>query len=210
MEAKVYNQNGEEIEILTLPEKIFGCSWNPNLVRQVYLSERTNKRKNIASTKDRSEVSGGGKKPWQQKGTGRARHGSIRSPIWIGGGVTHGPRNERSYYEKINKKARRRALLTVLSQKLRENEILFLDGLNIAEAKTKEAKVILDRLPMDHLATKLFVFPERDEKAFKALRNISNVRIIEARNLNTSQLLNHKYVIFSGNSEKKLEETFLN
>src|SRR3990167_9643132 len=137
MEAKIYDDRGKEAGTLKLSASVFGFPWNAELVRQVFLSERANARKVSAHTKDRSEVSGGGKKPWQQKGTGRARHGSIRSPIWIGGGISHGPRKEKNYSEKINKKARRKGLLTVLSQKLKDGEILFMDNLSIPEAKTK-------------------------------------------------------------------------
>src|SRR3989344_5532102 len=118
MEATIYNQSGKETGKITLPESIFGVPWNGDMVHQVVTSMNTSVRKPVAHTKTRGEVSGGGKKPWQQKGTGRARHGSTRSPIWVGGGVAHGPRNDRDYMEKINKKAKRKAVLAILSQKL--------------------------------------------------------------------------------------------
>ena len=209
MEAKVYNKNGQESGTLSLSDKVFGFSWNPRLVKQVFLSESASKRKSYAHTKDRSEVSGGGRKPWQQKGTGRARHGSIRSPIWIGGGIAHGPRSERDYTEKINKKARRKALLTVLSQKLRDNEILFLEDLKVSQAKTKEGKKILESLPVSGGSSKLIIFPERDTQAWRAFRNIENVDLTEVRNLNTSEILSHKYLIMAKNSGGLLEKTFL-
>src|SRR3989344_1535406 len=104
MEAKIYDNKGKEKGTLTLSASVFGFPWNAELVRQVFLSERANARKVLAHTKDRSEVSGGGKKQWQQKGTGRARHGSSRSPIWVGGGISHGPRNEKNFDRKVSKK----------------------------------------------------------------------------------------------------------
>src|SRR3989338_4393818 len=127
MEAKVYTQDGKESGKVKLPEDVFNLPWNSDLVHQVVVSMESNARVTVAHTKDRSEVSGGGKKPWKQKGTGRARHGSIRSPLWIGGGVTHGPRNEKNFKKKINKKMKIKALYVVLSEKLRNNEILFLN-----------------------------------------------------------------------------------
>src|SRR3989344_5860331 len=135
LEVSVYDQKGKVVKSIKLPESIFGLSWNADLVQQVVVGMRSNSRANTADTKDRSEVSGGGKKPWQQKGTGRSRHGSSRSPIWIGGGIAHGPTNERNYMEKINKKAKRKAVLAILSQKLKDGEIFFMDDLSLPEAK---------------------------------------------------------------------------
>src|SRR3989344_2248842 len=183
MEAKIYDNKGKEKGTLTLSASVFGFPWNAELVRQVFLSERANARKVLAHTKDRSEVSGGGKKPWQQKGTGRARHGSSRSPIWVGGGISHGPRKDRDYMEKINKKAKRKAVLAILSQKLKDGEIFFMDDLSLPEAKTKNAREILG--------------------------NIKNVSIKEARNLNASDLLSNKFLIIPKDASKVLEETFL-
>ncbi|MBI2024100.1 50S ribosomal protein L4 [Candidatus Giovannonibacteria bacterium] len=208
MEAKVYNKEGKESGTFEISKKVFGFSWKPELVRQVFLSEMANKRKNTAHTKDRSEVSGGGKKPWQQKGTGRARHGSIRSPIWIGGGITHGPRKTRDYSEKINRKARRRALLTALSEKFRANEIFFLDDLKLSESKTKKAREILQKLPIDHKSSTLVVLSGKDEALWRAFRNIKNVSLSEARNLNLSDILSNKFLVMPQGADKVLEETF--
>src|SRR5437868_2291267 len=128
MESKIYNKKGEEAGKIKLPEDIFATQWNADLVHQVVVSMMSNARSSIAHTKTRGEVRGGGKKPWQQKGLGRARHGSSRSPIWVGGGVAHGPRNDKNFDRKINKKMKTKALYTVLSKKMKDNEILFIDS----------------------------------------------------------------------------------
>lgn len=207
MEAKIYNNKGVEKGILKLSEKVFGCPWNAEVVRQVYLSERAIARKTLAHTKDRSEVSGGGKKPWQQKGTGRARHGSIRSPIWVGGGIAHGPRKDRDYSEKINKKARRKALLAVLSRKFKDREIFFIDDINIPEAKTKQAREILRNIPIEN-STALIVLPRKDKMTWRAFRNLRKISIKEARNLNVSDLLSNKFLVIHEGAERVLEKTF--
>ncbi|MBI3019785.1 MAG: 50S ribosomal protein L4 [Parcubacteria group bacterium] len=146
MQSKLYNQDGKETGTITVPERVFNVPRNNDLLHQVITAMQANARQGSANTKDRSEVSGGGKKPWRQKGTGRARHGSIRSPLWRGGGITFGPRTERIYERKINKKMRAQALAVVLSEKMRHGEIIFLDALALSPAKTKNAKAILARL----------------------------------------------------------------
>src|SRR3989344_6001738 len=143
METTVYNQKGQEAGKLTIPESIFGLPWNADLVHQVVVAMTSSMRHPIANTKTRGEVSGGGKKPWQQKGTGRARHGSTRSPIWVGGGIAHGPRKEKNYDRKINKKAKTKALYTILSQKTRDGEILFVENLSFGMPKAKDPKEAL-------------------------------------------------------------------
>src|SRR3990167_3847268 len=139
MKTDLYNQSGDVIGDVNLPDAIFGLKPKINLIHQAVVAQTANGRKVLAHTKDRSEVRGGGKKPWRQKGLGRARHGSIRSPIWSGGGVTHGPRKEKNYAKKINKKMAKKAFYTVLSAKARDNEIIVLDDLKFAEPKTKLA-----------------------------------------------------------------------
>ena len=136
MKVKIYNQEGKETETMELPDGVFGLKWNADLVHQVVTGQAANLRRGTAHAKGRSEVRGGGRKPWRQKGTGRARHGSIRSPLWIGGGVTHGPLKEKSYHKKINKKMAKKALFTALSAKARDNEIIILENLKFPEAKT--------------------------------------------------------------------------
>src|SRR3989344_9536903 len=129
MESVIYNIEGKKIGTVTLSERVFGVRWNADLVKQEADSLLSTKRKNVAHTKDRGEVRGGGKKPGRQKGTGRARHGSSRSPIWKGGGVTHGPRSAKIYARKINRSAARKALLVTLSRKYKDGEIIFVDSL---------------------------------------------------------------------------------
>jgi len=204
MDAKVFSQEGKETGKVTLPEAVFGVAWNADLVHEVVIGMQANARTSTAHTKDRSEVRGGGKKPWKQKGTGRARHGSRRSPIWSGGGVAHGPRNEKDYSVKINKKVRAKALASVLSKKLSDQEILFVDALTLTEPKTKEAKVILTALAkgagQDSLATKrknavVVVLAKRDVATEKSFRNFGNVEVVQAKDINPVDLLTYKYVV---------------
>lgn len=206
MKTKIYNQEGQEKGNIELPEEIFGLKWNADLVHQVVVSIRSNKRTPVAHTKDRSDVSGGGKKPWKQKGTGRARHGSNRSPIWVGGGVTHGPRNDKSYKKKINKKMSTKALYTVLSQKLKDNRILFVDDFKFNNIKTKEAKQAMESLGklkgFEDLSTRskntaLITVSEVKETTGKSFRNIPGIYIENIKNINPLELLSYKYLIVS-------------
>ncbi len=204
LEATIYTMDGKENGTLTLPEDIFGAKWNADLVHQVVVGMQANARHSIAHTKFRSEVSGGGKKPWKQKGTGRARHGSNRSPIWKGGGVTHGPRAEKDYSVKINRKMRLAALRVVLSRKWKDGEIIFVDTMNFAAPKTKDAKGALVAIAKgagrDTLATKrknaaVIAFATKDTVAEKSLRNIGSIMTEEMRNLNPVDLLNKKFLV---------------
>ncbi len=198
MESPIYSQEGKKVGMVTLPENIFGVRWNADLVKQVVDSLLSSKRKPVAHTKDRSEVRGGGKKPWQQKGTGRARHGSIRSPIWVGGGVTGGPRNEKNFQRKVSKKMRIKALYSILSKKLNEDEFIFIDQLTLPSIKTKLAKSVMDSL-FDKASKKknnaiLLTIPKKDVNIEKSFRNFGNMKIDEVRNMNPLDLLKYKYV----------------
>lgn len=204
MNAKVYSREGKETGDVKLPETVFGVAWNPDLVHEVVIGMQANARTSTAHTKDRGEVRGGGKKPWRQKGTGRARHGSRRSPIWTGGGVTFGPRNEKDHSVKINKKARAKALASVLSKKLVDQEVLFVDSLSMTEPKTKEAKAVVAALAkgagQGSLATKrknaaLVVLAERDLATEKSFRNFGNIEVAQAKDINPVDLLTYKYVV---------------
>lgn len=196
MIAKIYNQKGKEAGTVTLPEKVFAAKWRADLVHQVVESMRSNKRAGTADTKDRGEVRGGGRKPWKQKGTGRARHGSIRSPIWVGGGVTHGPLAEKNYKRKISKKMRAQALFSVLSKKLKDGEIVFIDSLALPEIKTKKAAEVLKNLSgVKGKGKILAALYDRDGKKEKSFRNLRNLEVSFLKNLNPAQVLNYKYLL---------------
>ena len=205
MKATIYTTDGKENGSIELPTAVFDAPMNNDLVHQVYVSMTSNARQNTAQVKDRADVRGGGKKPWKQKGTGRARHGSIRSPIWVGGGVTHGPTTERNYDKKINKKMKTAALYAVLSQKLRDGEVMFIDSLAMEAPKTAAAKKVLTDLSavtgFESLATKkkntaLVVNVEMNHNNLKSFANFGNIKTEELRKLNVVDLLTYKYVVF--------------
>ncbi|MEI8328070.1 MAG: 50S ribosomal protein L4 [Candidatus Taylorbacteria bacterium] len=204
MEATIYNQTGKPVGKTKLPESIFGVPWNADLVHEVVRLMNSNSRTNIAHTKTRGEVRGGGKKPWKQKGTGRARHGSTRSPIWVGGGVAHGPRNDKNFDRKINKKARAKAFYTILSRKFKEGEILFVDSIDFTVPKTKEAIKTLSQLAsikgFERLSTKksntaIIALDRKVKNVEKSFQNIGNISIEEFRNVNPVSLLNHAFLV---------------
>jgi large subunit ribosomal protein L4 len=207
MNAKVYSKDGKETGSVTLPESVFGVAWNADLVHEVVLGMQANARGiSSAHTKGRGEVSGGGKKPWKQKGTGRARHGSTRSPIWVGGGVAHGPRNEKDYSVKINKKVRAKAFATVLSKKFTDGEVIFMDSLAMTEPKAKDAKAAIVAVAKasgnDALATKrknaaVVVLSTRDLATEKSFRNFGNFEVVMAKDVNPVELLTYKYVVIA-------------
>ncbi len=210
MEAKIYNKKGESVKEIEIPENVFGLKWNGDLVSQTINSIRSSVRKGTAHAKDRGDVSGGGKKPWKQKGTGRSRHGSIRSPIWVGGGVAHGPTNEKNYFRKINKKAKIKALFTLLSAKYKDGEILFLDNIGLEKIKTKEAASVLNALSnikgFEKISYKtgkraLIYTSKKEENTVKSFRNIKSVSVEEIRNMDPFSVANYKYVIVTDPEE---------
>jgi large subunit ribosomal protein L4 len=219
MEATIYGMNGAPNGNVSLPEEIFATKWNADLVHQVVIGMQANARPTVAHTKFRSEVSGGGKKPWKQKGTGRARHGSNRSPIWRGGGVTHGPRAEKDYSVKINRKMRLAALKVVLARKWKDGEIIFIDRLAFDTPSTKTAKATILAIANGSghttLATKrvnaaVIAFAAKDTTAEKSLRNFGSFMTEEVRNLNPLDLMNKKFLVISdpAASLKVLESRF--
>ena len=207
MKYIVYNQEGKETGTTLLPKEIFDVKMNPDLLHQVASSQMANRRQVIAHTKDRSEVRGGGRKPWRQKGTGRARHGSIRSPLWKGGGVTFGPTKERVFKRKINKKTKKQALSMVLSAKVKNNLLLILDlDLKQMPAKTKQMAEIFKKLPLKGSA--LIALPKIDLNFIKSTKNIPKIETIEARNLNALDLLLFKHLILPKESIKIIQNNF--
>lgn len=209
MKVPLFNQEGKEINTLDLPEKVFNVKTDPDLLHQAVLYYERLERRPIAKTKTRAEVRGGGKKPWRQKGTGRARHGSIRSPIWRGGGVVFGPSPEKKYKIKLPKKMRKRALFIVLSQKLKDGEVIFLDKIKVSEPKTKEAAGLLKNLAKikDDIERKktIFVFSRKYEDFLRAVRNIKKVSAIGANFLNPYILLKNKYLIMEKEAIKYIK-----
>lgn len=212
VEAPIFSMSGEKVGTILLPENIFGASWRADLVHQVTTGMQANLRQNRAHTKDRAEVSGGGKRPWAQKGTGQARHSSTRSPIWRHGGVTFGPRSERDYSEKINKKMRHAALLSVLSRKAKDGELILVDSFSFAAPKTAAAKTMLTAFAKGtdakFIASKkknaaLFALNSYDANAIKSFSNIGSVLTEELRNLNPLSVMTHKYLVI-----EKPEEAF--
>ncbi|MCX6718636.1 MAG: 50S ribosomal protein L4 [Candidatus Staskawiczbacteria bacterium] len=208
MKADIYNQEGKKLESITLPKEIFDVKFNADLVHQIMVTLSANKRQISAHAKMRGEVRGGGIKPRPQKGSGRSRHGSIRSPIWKGGGVTHGPRNDRIFAKEMPKKMRRKALLMVLSEKARNSQLVILDKIELANGKTKEMAKALKALPCGKDRT-LIALPNYDKKTFLAARNIKKTTINDARNLNVLDLLNSKYLLLTKESIKTIESTFV-
>ncbi|MDQ5957395.1 MAG: large subunit ribosomal protein [Patescibacteria group bacterium] len=204
MKVTVYNQDGKKSSDLELNDSIWNTTWNGDLVHQVLHSQMSNQRANTAHTKDRSEVRGGGKKPWAQKGTGRARHGSSRSPIWVGGGVAHGPRTDRNYKETIPRVMKNRALFALLSQKLRDGKLVFVDNITIESAKTKDANNIMDSLQniegfktinwKKHNNAMIFT-SESNRKNLLAFRNLPNVRIENMDQMNPLTIANTRYIV---------------
>jgi len=206
LEQTIYGVDGKKSGTITLPEHVFGEGWNADLVHQVVTAMQANARTPVAHSKFRGEISGGGKKPWKQKGTGRARHGSTRSPIWRHGGKAHGPRNEKDYTQKINKKVRMKALAVVLSKKLRDGEILFVDSLTFKEPKSKDARSAITSLGTiagyEMLAKRrknaAYLMLGTDNKnAVKSFQNFSNMLVRGAKDANPAELLGYKYVVIA-------------
>jgi large subunit ribosomal protein L4 len=215
MKVPVYNQKGEKLKEVLLPKEIFDIPVNPDLVHQVVVSQMANRRRVIAHTKDRGEVSGGGKKPWRQKRTGRARHGSIRSPIWRHGGVVFGPRKFKVFKKKIPKKMKRKALFMVLSAKAKNDLLILLDKLKIEKPKTKLIAEILNKLLTEKVKNQktkklncLIVLPEMDRNLILAARNLPKTKTIQAKDLNPLDLLSFKYLIMPKESIKVIKENF--
>ena len=221
MKLKLYTQEGKEKGTIELISDIFEFEWKPALLRQVVLAFLANARTPVAHTKGRGDVRGGGRKPWKQKGTGRARHGSRRSPIWVGGGVTHGPTKEKDYSQKVNKKMRKGALKVALSRKVKDGELLPLESLIFDNPKTKDAKSVIDNLSkiegFEKLGykkrnTALVVIPQRDANVEKSFSNFGNITVKDAVNINAYDVVRFKYLILADatKAQEVLQERLIN
>jgi large subunit ribosomal protein L4 len=226
MKLNIYNQQGDTKGEIEVSDSVFGVKTNSVLINEALVAQMSNERQVLADTKDRSEVRGGGKKPWRQKGTGRARAGSSRSPIWAGGGVTFGPTKDRNFSKKINKQAKRKALTMVLSDRAAGNSLLVLEKVILEGFKTKIFNEILNNLEEKVLKiivadekkenkkirksrrSILFINDEKDEKVSNSGRNLSGVKMLNLNNINIVDLLKYKNIILSEKAIKKIEEIY--
>ncbi len=206
MEAKIYNIKGETAGKITLPESVFAAKVSKDAIHSTMVALQGNQRAGTAHAKGRGEVRGGGKKPWRQKGTGRARHGSSRSPIWVGGGSTHGPNKEKNYTRKINKKTLTSVLYGVLSAKNKDGEIVFVDSMSFGAFSTKAAKAALvsiakvtdsPRMANGHKPYCLVLLGNSDPKTVKSLSNLPSVEVEQWKNVNPLMLASYKYGLIS-------------
>ena len=205
MKVTTYDQEGKEVGQTLLPKEIFGLEVNQDLIHQVAVSQTANRRQVSAHTKGRGQVSGGGKKPWRQKGTGRARHGSTRSPIWRHGGIAFGPTKDRNFKKKINRKMKRAALLMVLSAKAQKNFLVILETLKLEKIKTKFIAQLLQKLPCKNEST-LIVLPGMDKNVILASRNLKEAKPSQVKDLNALDLLSFKYLVMPKESIKVLKD----
>ena len=201
----VLNIKGEKVKEITLNETVFGIEPNDAVLYDAITLSRNNSRQASANTKTRSEGSGGGKKPWRQKGTGRARQGSTRAPHWYHGGVVFGPTPNRNYTKKMNKKERRLALKSALSYKLIDSEMIVLDAMKLESGKTKEAIQVLTNLKVNNEKT-LIVVNELDENLVLATRNLANVILLETDEINTLDVVSADRLVITEDAVKKIEE----
>ena len=205
--AKVYNLSGEVVKDLELDSSVFAVKVNSDLIQLAVEAQEASARQVLAHAKGRGEVRGGGKKPWKQKGTGRARHGSIRSPIWKGGGVTFGPSKERNFAKAINQKAKNKALKMVLSDKVSNNYLILVEEISLKEVKTKVLYQILQKLPSKNQKT-LLVLDRKNEEILRAARNLPNLVAVAPTSLNVVDVLKYKYLLMPVKAIDKIIKHF--
>ncbi len=204
MQVKLFDMNAKEVGELTLNDQLFDVEYNEPVIHQAIVTRLANNRQGTKSTLTRSEVRGGGIKPWRQKGTGRARQGSIRSPQWIHGGVVFAPK-PRDFSKKMNVTAKRVAMFSALSQKIRENEVIFLDNLT-STGKTKEMVNLLKKFELSK--TVLFVMDNSDEMVLRASANVKEITTIPVEQLNTYDVVRNAKVVITRDAVKKIEEAY--
>lgn len=202
----VLNTQGEQVGDVELKDELFMNPVRHGALYYTAMAQLSNRRLGTASTKTRGEVRGGGSKPWPQKGTGRARHGTIRSPLWAGGGVIFGPSPERNYSRKVPRKVKRLALQSALSTKVRDEKLLIIDNINLDEPKTREIKNILEKLKAQPRA--LLVTAQPDLNIIKSVRNLPGIKVVVAHQLNVLDLLNHDFLVMTKEALQKVEEVF--
>ncbi len=205
--TEVFNQAAKKIGEIDLPERVFNRPWNPGLVHQALVAQTSNARVRIAKVKGRGEVRGGGKKPWAQKGTGRSRQGSTRSPLWKGGGVTHGPTAERNYAVKINKKMKQGAIFSVLSKKLKEGEIKIIDSLKLENSKTQSLNVLLGSFFKTRPNT-LLIPGGPNRSLYLASGNLPRVKTLSPKTLNVYDLLKFKNILLDKEAVPVINDTY--
>ena len=216
LKTNIYNQKGEVLGELKLSDQVFAVELNEDLVHQAMVAQMSNERQVLAHTKTKSEVRGGGRKPWKQKGTGRARAGSSRSPLWIGGGVTFGPRKDRNFSKKINKKMKQKAMLMVLSDRFNNNNLVVLDKVDLKDYSTKKFNEILKNLetifPSEEgkksKRSLLFINDSKDDKVLLSSRNLSGFNIINLENINIIDLLKYRNLIMTESVAKNINERY--
>lgn len=207
MKIDVFNQQNQKVDTVELSDRIFGVKWNPDLVHQVLQAQIANSRQNLAHAKTRAEVSGGGRKPWRQKGTGRARHGSIRSPIWRGGGATHGPLKEKKFAKKINKKMKQSAVFSVFSKKLNDGELKVIDALKLTSLKTKELFKVLKNI-LGQRFNAILIPSSANKNIHQSVSNIKNIDTISPKSLNVYDLLKYKNVILEKEAVEEIQKHY--
>ncbi len=214
MKADVYNLKNEVVGTIELPDRVFGAAWNEALVKQVLTAQRANARVPWAHVKIRSEVRGSGRKPWRQKGTGRARHGMTSSPLWVGGGKAHGPRNDKDYSQKVNKKMKHAALFAVLSQKWKDGEVKVLDTLAAPEPKTKLLALALQNILNMKKGSKrydtLLVPAGTNAIISRSSSNLPKAKAVDAASLNIYDILNHRNLLLEKRSIAVIEKHYKN
>ncbi len=204
--VSIYSQDGKAVGELSLSEAQFGVKLKSKLVHEVLMAQMANRRKAVASTKTKGEVSGGGKKPWKQKGTGRARQGSIRSPQWIGGGIVFGPDSERNFSVKVNRKAKQKALFMALSDKVANKALIVIESIKTEPAKTKLMAAMIKKLPLER--STLLVAPKSDAPLMRMVRNLQNVTLVTAQSVNLEDVLKHRSVAFLKDAVPAFEKIY--
>lgn len=214
MKISVYNLSGDKAKDIEISQRIFGVQPKMEVIHQVVIAQQANARKVLADTKDKSEVRGGGRKPWKQKGTGRARHGSSRSPIWRGGGVTFGPTNDRNFSKGVNKKQKQLAMAMCLSNKVTENSFIVFEKLELTTGKTNDLKALIDNVRLKIAEAKdskkfLLIVDSNNELMTRAVQNLDKVKVISSDSLNCVDILNHDTILTSEKAVDQIDKHYL-